>query len=92
MQSLKGGAAALQSNEQMHIVVTGGAGFIGSHAAMRLLNDGHAVTAIVRVPTAALPPPPEKIQPTLDVVMRAPSLSARWPGSMDVQGGEHAAC
>ena len=31
---------------KQHILVTGGAGFIGSHAALRLLLDGHAVTVI----------------------------------------------
>lgn len=30
----------------MRIVVTGGAGFIGSHLCERLVNDGHVVTAI----------------------------------------------
>ncbi len=28
----------------MNVLVTGGAGYIGSHAALRLLADGHAVT------------------------------------------------
>jgi UDP-glucose 4-epimerase len=30
----------------MNVLVTGGAGYIGSHAAMRLLEDGHAVTIV----------------------------------------------
>jgi len=35
-----------------HIVVTGGAGFIGSHLADRLLHEGHRVTAIDNLATA----------------------------------------
>ncbi|MDY7110616.1 MAG: UDP-glucose 4-epimerase GalE [Planctomycetota bacterium] len=30
----------------MNILVTGGAGYIGSHAVLRLLEDGHAVTVV----------------------------------------------
>jgi UDP-glucose 4-epimerase len=30
----------------MKVLVTGGAGYIGSHAALRLLSDGHAVTIV----------------------------------------------
>ena len=30
----------------MNILVTGGAGYIGSHATLRLLEDGHRVTVV----------------------------------------------
>ena len=30
----------------MHIIVTGGAGYIGSHTCLELLNAGHDVTVI----------------------------------------------
>lgn len=37
---------AFDSGRSSHVVVTGGAGFIGSHCAMALLERGYAVTAV----------------------------------------------
>src|SRR5262249_44356965 len=46
------GAAAGARMSGRHIVVTGGAGFIGSHLADRLLRDGNRGTAIANLATA----------------------------------------
>ncbi len=41
----------------MRVLVTGGTGFVGSHAVMALLADGHEVRLLVRTPS--------KVEPTL---------------------------
>jgi UDP-arabinose 4-epimerase len=57
VDTLCGSSPALQASEDLgkrlkpssgkqHVLVTGGAGYIGSHAALRLLRDGHAVTVL----------------------------------------------
>ena len=38
----------------MHVLITGGAGFIGSHLAERLVSDGHTVTALDDLSTGRL--------------------------------------
>jgi UDP-glucose 4-epimerase len=38
----------------MHILITGGAGFIGSHLAERLVSEGHSVTALDNLSTGRL--------------------------------------
>jgi hypothetical protein len=40
------GAKMKTAHGRYHILVTGGAGYIGSHAAQRLLRDGHSVTVL----------------------------------------------
>ena len=39
--------------EQAHVVVTGGAGFVGSHLCDRLLADGYRVTCLDNLLTGA---------------------------------------
>ncbi|KAG0625593.1 hypothetical protein M758_2G067000 [Ceratodon purpureus] len=53
MSALRQSASLMGSNKfamhergVTHVLVTGGAGFIGSHAALRLLEDGHRVTIV----------------------------------------------
>jgi UDP-glucose 4-epimerase len=41
-------------NKSSRILITGGAGFVGSHLAERLLNNGHHVTAIDNLSTGRL--------------------------------------
>jgi len=38
----------------MHVLITGGAGFIGSHLTERLLRDGHSVSAVDDLSTGSL--------------------------------------
>lgn len=60
----------------MEILVTGGAGFIGSHAADRLLRDGHHVTILDNLRHGALANVPKGAD-FLEMDLRDSRLSAR---------------
>ncbi len=49
----------------MHFIVTGGAGFIGSHVTEQLLSESHRVTAIDNLATGSLENLPEHPNLTL---------------------------
>ena len=51
----------------MRVLVTGGSGFIGTHLINRLLNDGHEIYNIDKIPSPALPDHRQKIIDILDV-------------------------
>jgi len=50
-------AAPIVKDEKPRVLATGGAGFIGSHTVVELLNDGHAVWC-ARAPGSSRPPCP----------------------------------
>ncbi len=43
---INAGTHLIVEEGRLHILVTGGAGFIGSHAALLLMDLGHAVTVV----------------------------------------------
>ena len=51
----------------MRILITGGSGFIGTHLINRLLNDGHEVYNLDKIPSPALPDHRQKIIDILDI-------------------------
>jgi UDP-glucose 4-epimerase len=51
-------------NQRRQVIVTGGAGFIGSHLAARLLRDGHGVTVVDDLSTGRV----ENIPPGADFI------------------------
>lgn len=52
--SLAGSGAGRTRRSTLRIVVTGGAGFIGSHLCERLLDDGHSVVAVDNLITGSV--------------------------------------
>jgi UDP-glucose 4-epimerase len=51
----------------MKILITGGSGFIGTHLINRLLNDGHEIYNLDKIPSPALPDHRQKIIDILDI-------------------------
>ena len=64
----------------MNVLVTGGAGFIGSHLAERLLDDGHAVAALDDLSTGTITNidhlrPHPNFSYTIDTIFNEPRLA-----------------
>jgi UDP-glucose 4-epimerase len=67
----------------MRILVTGGAGFIGSHMADRLVADGHEVTVIDNLATGLRENVPETARFIKGDVTRLEDLEAAFAGGID---------
>src|SRR5687768_12487355 len=76
----------------MNVLVTGGAGFIGSHLCDRLLEAGHAVTALDNFITGS-PTNVEHLKdhPRFTLVEHDVVLPYRGPGSSQVEAIFHLA-
>ncbi len=72
----------------MHYFVTGATGFLGSHLTARLLESGHAVTALVRTPDEARDLAAYGVRPHVGTVVEKESLR---PGMRGVDGVFHVA-
>jgi UDP-glucose 4-epimerase len=67
----------------MHIVVTGGAGFIGSHMVPRLLGDGHEVTVIDNLATGLREHVPDEARFVQGDVSQLKDLEPVFAGGVD---------
>lgn len=65
----------------MHCIVTGGAGFIGSHVTEQLLSQGHSVTVVDNLTTGSLENLPE--HPRLKLLQK--NISACQPEDFTAQ-------
>ena len=67
----------------MNVLVTGGAGFIGSHLAERLVNDGHAVTVLDNESTGRPENAPPAARYVKGDVTRPGDLEPAFAGDLD---------
>jgi dihydroflavonol-4-reductase len=72
----------------VHYFVTGATGFLGSHVTARLLDAGHAVTALVRTPEEARDLAEYGVRPHVGSVVEKESMR---PGMRGVDGVFHVA-
>ena len=63
----------------MRVVVTGGAGFIGSHLVDRLCDGGHEVLVVDTLDPAAHDGPPEWLHPEATYLVDDVRIPTSWP-------------
>ena len=76
----------------MRILITGGSGFIGTHLINRLLNDGHEVYNLDKIPSPALPDHRQKIIDILDIDIKNSIFNDKDCGAQGLDSVQPCGC